>query len=195
MQSYSTIDIIKIFQAKEIKLFTLTDFAKLFNLENSHSLYKKIARLEQKQIIHKLTKGKYRFLLTQGNDFELAGFLYTPSYLSLESALSFHSLITGFPYQITSVTINPAKTIAIDNKEFKYSHLAPHLFWGYEKKENFLLAEPEKALLDYIYLGTKGLRNLSFDEMDFSPLNQAKLASYVTKFHNSQIKTIIGQIL
>lgn len=195
MQSYSATDIIKTLKANNICFFTLADFAKLFNLENSQTLYKKIARLEKKQIIQKLVKGKYRFLLAQCPDFELAGFLYPPSYISLESALSFHSLITSFPYQITSMTTRTTKTIGVNDQEFRYSRLAPSLFWGYEKKENFLLAEPEKALLDYIYLGTKGLRRLSFDEMDFSSLEPAKLADYTDKFSNRQIKKIVGQIL
>lgn len=195
MQLYSTTDIIKTLQKQEITLFTLSDFAKLFDLENQQTLYKKIARLEKTQLIEKLVNGKYRFLLRPGNDFQTANFLYFPSYISLDSALSFHSIATGFPYQLTSVTIKPTKSILVKNQEFKYSHFSPDLFWGYEKKENFLIAEPEKAILDYIYLGTKGLRQLSFDEMDLSALDKAKLVLYSQKFHNHQVTEILERLL
>lgn len=194
MQTYSTTDIIKSFQAKEISLFTLSDFAKLFELDNQQTLYKKIARLEQKQIIKKLIKGKYQFLLAKSNAFHLANFLYSPSYISLESALSLHSIITGFTYQITSITPKPTKTVEIDDQEYKYTHVSSNLFWGYEKKEDFLLAEPEKALLDYIYLATKGLRNPIFDEMDLSILNHPKLEQYAQKFHNRSMDKILKQL-
>lgn len=194
MQTYSTTDIIKILQNLEISLFTLSDFAKIFTINNQQTLYKKIARLEQKQIIKKLIKGKYQFLLAKTNDFYLANFLYSPSYISLESALSFHSIITGFSYQITSLTPKPTKTIEINDKEYKYTHITPDLFWGYEKKEDFLLAEPEKALLDYIYLATKGLRNPIFDEMDLSKLNHDKLELYIQKFHNRTIDKILNEL-
>lgn len=195
MQSYSTTDIIKTLQSREITLFTLSDFAKIFTIDNQQTLYKKIARLEQNQIITKLIKGKYRFLLAYTSDFLIANFLYSPSYVSLESALSFHSIITGFTYQISSVTPRPSYTIEVKGQEFKYSHLAPHLFWGYQKQANFLLADPEKALLDYIYLGTKGLRHLVFDEMDLTCLDHAKLAEYAQKFHNRQVTAILSKIL
>lgn len=194
MQTYSTTDIIKILQSKEIALFTLSDFAKIFELDNQQTLYKKIARLEQKHIIKKLVKGKYQFLLTKITDFYLANFLYSPSYISLESALSLHSIITGFTYQITSLTPKPTKTIEIDNRQYKYTHITPNLFWGYEKRENFLLADPEKALLDYIYLATKGLRNPVFDEMDLTMLNQPKLEQYAQKFHNQSMVKIIQKL-
>lgn len=194
MKSYSTTDIIKVIQNMEISLFTLSDFAKIFELNNQQTLYKKIARLEQKQIIKKLIKGKYQFLLAKMNDFYLANFLYSPSYISLESALSFYSLITGFSYQITSLTPRPTKTIEINDKEYKYTHISPNLFWGYEKRENFLLAEPEKSLLDYIYLATKGLRNPIFDEMDLSKLNHDKLELYAQKFHNQSMNKILKNL-
>jgi predicted transcriptional regulator of viral defense system len=194
MPTYSTTDIIKILQSQEISLFTLSDFAKLFALDNQQTLYKKIARLEQKQIIKKLIKGKYQFLLTKPNEFQIANFLYSPSYVSLESALSFYSIITGFSYELTSLTPKPTKTVDLNDRLYKYTHVAPNLFWGYEKKENFLLADPEKALLDYIYLATKGLRNPVFDEMDFSSLNHAKLELYLQKFHNQSINKMLQKL-
>lgn len=191
MQTYNTTDIIKILQNKEISLFTLSDFAKIFELDNQQTLYKKIARLEQSKIIKKLIKGKYQFLFVQTNDFYLANFLYSPSYITLESALSFHSIITGFTYQVTSMTPKSTKTIDVEGREYKYTHITPSLFWGYEKKENFLIAEPEKAFLDYVYLATKGLRNPVYDEMDLSSLDHQKLEQYSQKYHNmSMIKVI-----
>lgn len=184
MKTYSTTDVIKLLQAKELSLFTLNDFSKLFNIDNRQTLYKKIARLEKAQIIQKLIKGKYLFLFQPANDYTLANFLYQPSYISLESALSFYGIITGFPYQITSVSVKPTKSIEIGEKEFRYSQIESSLFWGYEKQDDFLLADKEKALLDYIYFGIKGLRNLSFDEMAFSGINKNKLASYAKKINN-----------
>ena len=195
METYSTTDIIRLLQTKHLSLLTLSDFSKLFNINNRQTLYKKIARLEKAQIVQKLIKGKYRFLFQPVNDYVIANFLYQPSYVSLESALSFYGIITGFPYQITSVSVKPTKSIEISEKEFRYSQIESGLFWGYEKKEDFLLAEKEKALLDYLYFGIKGLRNLSFDEMDLSEINKAKLAGYARKINNKQITKVIKERL
>lgn len=195
METYSTTDIIRLLQSTPISLFTLSDFSQLFNISNQQTLYKKIARLEEKKIIQKLIKGKYQFLFQPVNDFLTANFLYQPSYVSLESALSFYGIITGFSYQITSMTIKKSKVIEIGSQEFKYSQIANRLFWGYEKQADFLLADREKALLDYIYLGIKGLRNLNFDEMDLSEIDQKKLVIYAKRFNNKLITKIIRQRL
>jgi predicted transcriptional regulator of viral defense system len=195
MRTYSTTSIIKLLQAKHLSLITLDDFGKLFDIDNRQTLYKKIARLEKAQIIQKLIKGKYQFLFQPANDYTLANFLYQPSYISLESALSFYGIITGFPYQITSISIKPTKSIEINQKEFRYSQIERGLFWGYEKEKGFLLADREKAFLDYIYFGIKGLRNLSFDEMDLSEINNNKLVSYARIINNKVITKVIKNIL
>lgn len=201
MKTYSTTEIIKLLQSKQLSLLTLDDFGKLFNINNRQTLYKKIARLEKAQIVKKLIKGKYQFLFHPVNDFIIANFLYHPSYISLESALSFYGIITGFSYQITSVSVKPTKSIEINQKnssktkEFKYSQIESALFWGYEKQDGFLLAEKEKAILDYIYFGVKGLRNLIFDEMDFSEIDKDKLLNYAEKTKNKKVVKIVKRIL
>jgi len=105
-----------LFQAKilqklrenEISLFTVSDFKKIFGIKKENTAYKIIERLTKKGIFKRLIKRKYLFTFSDYNDFQIANFLYPPSYISLESALSFYGMITQFPYQITSVT--PKKT-------------------------------------------------------------------------------------
>ncbi len=181
MESLSTTNIIKILEEKGVSLFTLADFSRLFAVRNLQTLYKKIQRLGKEGIIQKLIKGKYYYQFKPARAFRIANFLYSPSYVSLESALSFYGIITGFPYLIGSITTRKSKYIQTDNREFQYSQIADKLFWGYELKDGFLLADKEKALLDYIYLGNKGLRNLEFEEMDFSEINKEKLHLYAKR--------------
>src|SRR3990167_8806067 len=106
METLTTIHIIQILRKKTISLFTLSDFGRLFNIHNKQTLYKILQRLEKKKIITQLIKGKYLFLLSSKapHDFTIANFIYQPSYVSLESALSLYGIITSFPYTITSVT-------------------------------------------------------------------------------------------
>lgn len=193
METYSTTEVIRILKQKQISIFSLADFSRLFNIANQQTLYKKIQRLKEKGVIQKLIKGKYRFLLASADDFTLANFLYQPSYISLESALSFYGIITGFPYQITSLTIKKTRTINIDNKEFQYSQIADHLFWGYEKQEDFLLADKEKALLDYVYFSLKGLRNLDWGEIDISGIDKSKMAIYLKKVNNRKMAEVFAK--
>jgi len=178
MERYSQTDIIKQFKERNLSLFTLVDFGRIFSIKNQNTLYKIIQRLENKGIIKRLIKGKYFFVFKKPNEFVIANFLYQPSYISLETALSFYGIITGFPYQITSITTKKTKGFLIDKKEFQYSQISKDLFWGYEKKEGFLIANKEKSLIDYFYLAFKGLRSSDLDELDLSLINKKKLKNY-----------------
>jgi len=191
METYSTTDIIKIMREREMSTFSLDDFGRLLNINNQNSLYKKIQRLEKKEIIKKLIKGKYLFVFNKTDDFKIGNYIYQPSYISLESALSFYGIITGFSYKITSITVKKSRSYIIDEKDYLYSHINQDLFWGYEKKEDFLIAEKEKALVDLIYFYSKGLRGFDREDLDISEINKKKLILYAKKFNNKKTLSII----
>ena len=187
--------IFRTFQRKNIEFFDPLEFAKIFNIKNKNTLYKKLQSLEKAQIIKRLNKGLYQFSLAHPNDFTLANYLYQPSYISLETALSFYGIITGFPYKITSVTPKKSRTIIANDKEFAYSQIKLELFWGYEKQDNFLIAEKEKALLDYLYFYSKGLKEIDFKEMDLDQINKRKLLSFAKKADKAKLLRLMKKIL
>lgn len=166
---------------KSIPLFSLNELGFIFGTKSKDSLYKKIARLIKGKILKPLINGKYEYLLKNTNDFSKSNFLYQPSYISLESALSFYSIITQFSYEITAITIKKTKSINIDEKAFSYTKIKPDFFFGYENKGEFLIATPEKALLDYLYLGSKGLRKIDMTEMNLSIINKKTFNSMSRK--------------
>jgi predicted transcriptional regulator of viral defense system len=112
--------------------------------------------LWQKQgYLTKLKNGVYIFsdALNKTSPEKIARILYEPSYISLETALSIYGLIPEMVYATTSVT--PKTTRSFKNKfgQFIYKHIKPALFFGYNKyQDSSLIADPEKALLDLIYL-------------------------------------------
>jgi hypothetical protein len=173
--------IIEKLRQKEISLFTATDFKKIFQIEKENTAYKILERLTKRGILKRLTKRKYLFTFLESDDFQIANFLYSPSYISLESALSFYGIISQFPYQITSVTPKKTKIIKTLDKEFSYSHIKPDFFFDYERKDKFLIALPEKALLDYLYLCSKGLRSFEKDDFDLKMIDKKKFLSLLKK--------------
>jgi predicted transcriptional regulator of viral defense system len=173
--------IIEKLRQKEVSLFTATDFKRIFQIKKENTAYKILERLTKRGILERLTKRKYLFTFLESNDFQIANFLYFPSYISLESALSFYGIISQFPYQITSITPKKTKIIKTLNKEFSYSHIKLELFFGYEKKEKFLIALPEKALFDYLYLCSKGLRSFEKDDFDLKIIDKEKFLSLFKK--------------
>jgi len=118
-------------------------------------------RWRQKRLIIKLKRGAYVL-----NELDrkinpslqvIANQLYGPSYVSLESALSLYGLIPERVSDITSVTTK--KTMVIKNNfgVFIYQHIKPDAFRGFKtlKEDSGLtvfIAEPEKAVMDFLYL-------------------------------------------
>ncbi|MCK5884730.1 MAG: hypothetical protein KAG61_13650 [Bacteriovoracaceae bacterium] len=91
------------------------------------------------------------------NSFSIANYIAEPSYVSLESALSFYGLIPEAVYTTTSVTTKvgfEAKT-PVGQYSFSYLKIDYFRFGFYQVKDGehkFLIATPLKALMDnYIF--------------------------------------------
>lgn len=176
-----------------LKVFSLKTLKDLLEIEKESTLFSIINRLIKLRVLAKIEKNKY--LLQAGNihDFTLANFLYQPSYVSFETALNFYGILSQFPYEVTSATLKKTGQKTFADKLFSYTHLKKKLFWGYEKRGEFLIAVPEKALLDQIYLSSKGLRRINWEEYDFSALNINKFKNYLAKFPlNRQFKKTLN---
>jgi len=116
--------------------------------------------------------------------FEVANLLVRPSYVSLESALSYHGLIPEAVFATTSVTSARAEDYDTPLGRYAYRHVAPGLFWGYSLVRltagdgaGALVARPEKALLDLVYLRPRAdspefLRQLRLAQLDTLNLEQ-----------------------
>ncbi len=161
-----------------MKFVTLREIAKLFAVSNKNTAYKMLQRWEKYGIINRCAKGVYLLSDIPINDFEIANKVIEPSYLSLESALNFYGILPQFPYSITSITSRRAKKITIFSKEYDYVHLSEDLYWGYEKRGETLIASPEKAVIDQLYLVSKGLRSVHVEEWDLSLLDKTILLKY-----------------
>jgi len=194
MERLSQAEIIKKLSSKELGLFTISDFKKFFSIKKDNTAYKIIARLTKKGLLKRLAKKRYFFSLLPYNDFQIANFLYSPSYISLESALSLYEIIDQFPYQITSITPKKTKRIETLNKEFAYFHIKRDLFLGYEKKDKFLIALPEKALFDYLYFAAKGLRSFEKDDFNLRKINKKLLFEFVKIAKNKQLDAFLTKL-
>ncbi|KJF43159.1 type IV toxin-antitoxin system AbiEi family antitoxin domain-containing protein [Draconibacterium sediminis] len=127
----------------------------------------KISSMEQAGDIIRLRRGLYVAnpqLSNQEISRELiANNLYGPSYVSCESALSYHGLIPERVYTTISSTFKRAKSYTTPLGEFEYITVPREYFpIGIEQiivedEYAFLMASPEKALCDLI-ISTAGLR-------------------------------------
>jgi hypothetical protein len=93
--------------------------------------------------------------------FLIANHLRGPSYVSLESALSYWNMIPERAYETSSVTIKTSKLYKTPVGRFSYQQLKiPYYSYGiknikYSSKQTILIASREKALCDKIVLTPK----------------------------------------
>ena len=96
------------------------------------------------------------------NNFLIANHLRGPSYVSMETALSYWGLIPERVYEIASVTIKPAIVYKTPVAQFRYYHSeTPYYTFGImglkiTNRQRVLIATPEKALCDKIVM-TSGI--------------------------------------
>ena len=76
-----------------------------------------------------------------------------PAYVSLQSALQIHGMISQVPQVIYVASLAPTKRIKTKVGDYSIHCLAPSFFGGFETaRTGVRLATPEKALLDALYL-------------------------------------------
>jgi len=97
----------------------------------------------------------------------LSGLIYGPSYVSLETALAYHGLISERVDEITCMTSKRAKLFRTPLGRFSYTPINEQAFpiglrLESGKGGSWYLAEPEKALCDRIaqVRGLQAIRNL-----------------------------------
>lgn len=115
-----------------------------------------IKRAFKKEELVRLKRGVYLIDHLPLDAFEIAQHLYGPSYISLESALSYHGWIPEAVYTTTSVSTKKSPTITTAIGIFSYEHTpAEQFFMCVERIDGFLIAHPWKALADYVYVYRK----------------------------------------
>ena len=151
-----------------------------------------IARLVKSGFLQRVSRGKYLVLSKDANIFEIAYFLYNPSYISLETALNHYGILSQFPTLITSVTTRRSVLLNAESiGEFEYVHIPKRLLTGFTKEGRALFATPEKALFDYLYQIAVGRKTDNIlDELNYSTINLAKLREYLPFVPTTKASTI-----
>ena len=123
--------------------------------------YNQTKRALAKKELIQIRRGLYylakRYQRHGVNLYELAQGIYGPSYVSFESALSFHGLIPEAIYGVDSASAKRSRVFKTPFGVFTYTQIPPRVFpEGVERIERdghvFLLATPLKALADYVYV-------------------------------------------
>jgi len=146
-----------------------------------------LRRQEKRGLVEHL--GKKIFINRLVPDFsgrELINTLRPESYLSLETVLRDSGISTQSPTLLTCVTPGRPGDFRAKSVTISFRRISRNLFWGFREKQTrygkYNIAEPEKALLDWVYLRRQEGSTINTDEWDLQRLDRGKLLQYAARF-------------
>jgi predicted transcriptional regulator of viral defense system len=159
-----------------------------------------LAEWNRKGHVRMLVRGWYVFADTQVDLpllFDVGCQAYPPAYVSLESALSWYELVPETVHAITLVGTRTTRTSATDAATFVWRTVKPLRWFGYRVIEyrrgrRFLIAEAEKAVLDYLYLHPSlrtgaDMLSVRLDGAGFSALDHDRLERWALRFEHERL--------
>ena len=196
--------------------FTEKDIRVLFPAKSNASWQNKIKREVARGEIIRLKRGVYcltpKHQKRPINLLDISSTLYPPSYISMESALSFYGLIPEAVHSVTAVTTRRNSRFTTSIGIFEYDHLPLSIYNQYFQSTKttddyvFLIATPLKCLFDYMYIRKKKYLSLSDLEEDLrieptalaektKNLSNKEILRYKDVFKNKWIRKIIDLII
>jgi predicted transcriptional regulator of viral defense system len=166
--------------------FQTSDAAAYLGIGNAHAS-KLLARLAASGHLARLGRGRWGFE-DRIDPLALPEYLTSPfpSYVSLQSALYHHGMISQIPSVIYAISLARARTHPTHLGTVSVHHVDPSFFFGYQPaaKGSGKIATPEKALIDFLYLSPARTRLFrALPELEFSK-----------GFKVNEARKIIGQI-
>ncbi|OHD64480.1 MAG: hypothetical protein A2176_05960 [Spirochaetes bacterium RBG_13_51_14] len=183
-----------------LPVFTLREALRLSGL-NYDTGRMQISRWVKMHRLVRLKNGLYALKgpLDRGKipAFYIANRLYSPSYISLESALSFYSLIPEIAFALTSVCSKPTRKFSVMQTSYVYRSVQPKFLTGYvvEKEMGFSirLAEKEKAVVDYLYF-TIVDKTDPLERLDLGGLDRKKMYGYASLLKEEKLMPLIRRL-
>ena len=179
-------DVYDRFESLGLSVFSFGDLMKSFPGDRD-TVKQQLSGWKKKGWVLNLKKGIYELAYprrTVKSDLYIANRLYESSYVSLETALSYYSLIPDVAMGgVTSVTAKATRELRNQYGFFSYRSIVERGFLGYSLIDvrglPVKIAEPEKAFVDFLhYNRDASLDDLRFDRGKLANLDKKKLFSY-----------------
>ena len=184
-------------RGKRLYIFSPNDIRSLFGV-SVVAASALLHRYKKRGFILQLKRGFYVFPDALPPDVYVANKLYTPSYVSLEFALSYHGVIPETVYEITSVTTKSTRHFETLGKIFSYRKIKKSAYTGYEIQKqqslSFYIANIEKAFVDANYLRLKN-KQKPISRFNKEKINPEKALRYAKLFDNTKLVSIIKSTL
>jgi len=168
-----------------------------------------LKRALKAQEIVRIHRGLYclgaKYLQHKVDPLILAQRIYGPSYISLETALSYHNWIPEGVYAITSTSLDRSREFDTPLGHFSFTRVPQKTFYTEATRVenesaggNFLLASPLKALADYVYVHKCNwdsvrpvVESLRVDESSLASLNPSSFETLIGNYPSRRVRLFL----
>ena len=172
-----------------MRLFAPQEFERLFHTPAYTTKYFLEEQTRQGLFV-RLKKGLYALKTDLPSEEEIANALYKPSYISFEYALAYYNMLPEMPYEITCATTKPTRVFTTASLSFGYYTIKKTAYTGYSLVtsdiKSFFIADPEKALVDYVYFEILGKRPHN-DRLILKNIHSEKLMDYARLYQRKNL--------
>jgi predicted transcriptional regulator of viral defense system len=192
---------------KQLPVFSSSDAVRLS--VNRQAMRNQLNRWRTRGLIIELKRGFYAFSPDEQastvSPWYVAGRLYSPSYVSLETALGFYGLIPERVTTVTSISTKKTKKFINPLGAFIYQHLKPSCFRGFKAREeeglSYFIAEPEKAVVDFLYLNLDKFKKQPIETLvdsyrfqNVDSLKSGKIRMFCRLFANKSLTDVCDKL-
>jgi predicted transcriptional regulator of viral defense system len=182
----------------------LTDVVRVEGIATKYKLpvatvWRAVSRLTKRGLLSRVANGVYLITFVRdASALDFVSILKPNAYVSLESALNHWGISTQSPGSLTCVTTDNAKEYRTPEFTISFRTISDRLFWGFVEKQTryskYRIAEPEKALLDWIYLTLQSGLTPHLDEIELKSIDKRKLVKYAAKYPGTVRNTLLHSL-
>ncbi len=187
--------------------------SKLFDhlTENVPLLRRQVTDWVKKGAIIQLKRGLYSLKdedrQTGLSRYFLAGQIYSPSYIGLETALSYYGIIPEAVHAVTSITTKKTQVFKNHFGQFIYHHIKQENYGDYLKQQDefgytFYIASIEQAIVEFLYFRLRGIKQFdddvfekSFRFQNIETVNIQKLQVIAERFKKKKLDRAITLLI
>ena len=196
VQKLKPLKVEEILREKAVRLFSQEELRRIFSVNEWAA--QSFIKNHTKDLFMKLRNGLYAPKLNPPSEMEIANRLCAPSYISFEYALARYRIIPESTYSITSATTKITRRFTVQGKLYEYNKIKEMAYRGYRSEKQggvtVLIAEPEKALVDYLYFVDLKLKKLN-DRLQTRNIRKTLAVRYASLFGRKSLTKLVKEIL
>lgn len=177
----------------DVAVFTVRDAARITGTKDPAYCRLFLSRLASRGRILRIERGKY--CTRHADPLEVASNLVFPSYVSFMSALAFHKLTTQIPVEIQIACSRQKKPLEFGNNQLVFAKLKDNALFGFRHEGNATVAEPEKAVIDGLYMPEKMPASEAFHAIKEGRLDAKKLEDYARRLDSTVVAKRLGFLM